>query len=294
MTLGVDPGQREADRQVFPFDRRFPEFRANKLAARCGALGRYVIADGDGFTAPVRAAALSRIRGRLLDESPHLFAADGEALSCALTGERIIIDADGALDAVESRVLPHYLDAFDALCCQVCEDIVVVRRTPERGDAVVALHVCAPSGWAPAEKIGLSFDALHRVVPGMERVRAASAGLVRAMIEQPSPTVRFNWGIQFGDDRLNAHPLTTLPASQVTQGPAYLRIERQILLGMPEVDAALFTIRVIHTPLAEIRVDPGRRAALRSALLSMSPETRRYKGLAGDCFEDALSQIQGP
>ena len=49
--------------------------------------------------------------------------------------------------------------------------------------------------------------------------------------------------------------------------------------GLPEVDAALFTIRVGFHEDSEILSRPELKDPLLSALHSMSPEIRAYKGL---------------
>ena len=45
--------------------------------------------------------------------------------------------------------------------------------------------------------------------------------------------------------------------------------------------ASLFTIRTYLYDVADLRRDPATRDPLVAALLSMTPESRAYKGLAG-------------
>jgi hypothetical protein len=123
----------------------------------------------------------------------------------------------------------------------------------------------------------------------MEKSRSAARSIVSIMVER-EPTVRFTWGIEW-DDRLNQHPETPpasddamrdLPVPQdMPPEPFYLRVERQVIWGLPEVNAAVFTVRVYQTPASVLRADRANREALHSALLSMSLESRQYKGLAG-------------
>ncbi|HEU4751688.1 MAG TPA: heme-dependent oxidative N-demethylase subunit alpha family protein, partial [Armatimonadota bacterium] len=182
---------------------------------------------------------------------------------------------------------------------QVPEDLAVVRTSPERGEWLAAVHVCAPSHWAPAEKLGRDFPGVHAPVPGFERVNAAAPALVEAMVRR-GPFVRFGWGIS-GDDRLNHHPEPPEGISreawhpQPFTGPGepfYVRVERQVLWGLPEVGASLFAIRLSFVPAGEIRADPRLREGLRSALRSMSPASRAYKGLAG-CCEEIIGWLGG-
>ena len=171
---------------------------------------------------------------------------------------------------------------FNHFCQNVCEDIAVVRRSPERGDWNAALHICAPSHWAPEEKIGKNYAATHAPVPGTERSRAAASSLVDIMVNR-GPFVRFTWGLAF-DNRLDCHPRHGKTAFDGKN--LWFRAERQILLPLPALNAAIFLIR-LH--LYDARTVPT--APLLAALESMSPEARAYKGLSGD-WERVLSWLR--
>jgi hypothetical protein len=113
------------------------------------------------------------------------------------------------------------------------------------------------------------------------------------------PQVRFVWGIS-GDDRLNHHPepppgipREEWPRAPFRTGgpPFHLRVERQVLWPLPEVGASLFAIRVSFWRAEEIAADPRKRELLRRGLLSMSPESRRYKGVDG-CFDELVRWLE--
>jgi hypothetical protein len=90
--------------------------------------------------------------------------------------------------------------------------------------------------------------------------------------------VRFAWGVTF-DDRLNHHPDKPRTPFDLRDPKAFLRVERQTIWGFPARGAALFTIRTYLYDLNDLRRDPATRDPLIAALLSMSPESRAYKGL---------------
>jgi hypothetical protein len=272
------PGENGAiDTHLFQLTDDFPRFRENTLAARRQWPGRHVLFDDfDPITA---AAVCERIVAQLIAESPEWFVRDGDTLHCRLTDERLHFDADYRL-----RTPSPYNNLFDALAAQVSEDLVVVRRSKARGDWNAALHVCAPSHWAPEEKVGRDYRATHAPVPGVERSRAAAPVLVQTMVTR-GPFVRFTWGIAF-DDRLNCHP--ALPKTVFDGENVWLRVERQVLWPLPPVDAALFAIRLYLTDARTLGADD--RAALRQALLSMSDESRRYKGLESS-FDAVLAAL---
>jgi hypothetical protein len=262
-------------------------------------------------------AAIGFLLSRLPREWPQAFHLATEpnrvVLTCRLTSKRILFapETDGfALLGVEPDGAPPFACALDALISQIPEDLAIVVRDPtvpsDRGaisgrDRLAFLHVCSPSHWAPEEKAGLDFRALHAPVPGFERLARAAGPLVEAMI-QKGPFVRFVWSF-VTDRRLNHHPEPppnwelsawrgrAFDASKPeSEAPFYLRIERQVTWGLPAAGAALFFIRVSFIDGRALRADPERRARLLSALHSMTPESRVYKGVSG-CFEELINWL---
>jgi heme-dependent oxidative N-demethylase alpha subunit-like protein len=290
--LGTDFGHGAADGRVFQIDWDFPRYRENKLRCRAERLSKYV---GLQDLKPTVAAASARfVAARLAQEYPSLFAweADGDGsgrLECRLTRERLAFDPEMCLADVEAEepAEPAYADAWDALACQVPEDLALVCTGPEGRDRLTAFHVCSPSHWSAEEKLGRDFAAVHAPVPGMEPVLRVAGSMVDAMVHR-GPFVRFVWSIS-GDRRLNGHPEPPpgVPLSHwrhpafdpAMKPPFYLRVERQVTWGLPEVGAAVFVIRLSFTDAREIRANPEERRQLLSALRSMSPESRRYKGI---------------
>lgn len=205
----------------------------------------------------------------------------------ALTDDLSAIEetVTAALNARLAQEWPEHArhaTGFDDFCQQVPEDIAVVRHTPERGDWNAALHISAPSHWAPEEKLGQNYATTHLPVPGTERSRAAADSLVEIMIHR-GPFVRFTWGLAF-DDRLDCHPRHGKTAFDGEN--LWLRVERQVLLPLPECAAALFLIRLHLYPIRTVAPEP-----LLAALESMSPEARTYKGLSAD-WERLLSFVR--
>jgi hypothetical protein len=167
---------------------------------------------------------------------------------------------------------------------QIQADLALIVRGPAGTDFNAAIHLCAPSHWAAADKIGKSFFESHAPIPGFNAVNAAASRLVDTLITK-GPLVRFVWGVE-SDDRLNHHPVAPLGEDQkewdgrlFDRGRFWVRTERQTTLGLPEVDATLFYIHVQTVPDTLVLQSPELTDALRAGLLSMSPEARRYKGV---------------
>jgi hypothetical protein len=275
--FGKDLGGGAADEKLFQFDRTFPQFRAAKLASRAERLEKYFC------TADLPPDTLFDINAfiirRLITEHPTLFRETSHGLYCALTDETLAIGHG------------HVPRALDALACQVQEDLAIVSTSPDRGHWLSAAHICFPNGWAPAEKVGHSFAAVHEPVAGMAEMNRRGEEFVNIMTRATDGLVRFAWGVTF-DDRLNHHPDKPRTPFDPANPRAFLRVERQTIWGFPSRGAALFTIRTYLYGLADLRRDPATRDPLVAALISMSPESRAYKGLAGhfDQLMTSLSQ----
>lgn len=146
-----------------------------------------------------------------------------------------------------------------------------------------ALAVCLPSHWAPEDKIGRSFAAVHGPVADNATLVAAGRHLMR-LVCQPQRWERFVWNITAqGDHDMHPrrHPKTGWPedAKALIAG-AFWRTEQQSFIPLPDRQQAVFTIHVDVQPLAVAIDRPERAAALHASLASMSPAVLEYRGLA--------------
>jgi hypothetical protein len=98
-----------------------------------------------------------------------------------------------------------------------------------------------------------------------------------------------SWAIE-SDDRPNHHPdappdqdPTEWWGRQFTESRQFwVRVERQCTIPMPEVGAAIFTIRLSWVPGSLIVANEAWRLPLREALEGMTDDEREYKGLSQD------------
>ncbi|MBT9551249.1 MAG: DUF3445 domain-containing protein [Hydrogenophaga sp.] len=184
----------------------------------------------------------------------------------------------------------------DALAQGLQEDFVILNDEPE-GEAVARttmrtrfLSVCFPSNWAPAEKLGLDFAAIHAPVADNALLQAGGQGIVDMAFRQAS-MLRHVWLLTPNGD-LAQHPETrrTRWEDAVAQADStgqrlidqvFFRVERQTTLPLPALRRGVFFIRVMVCPLTEaLAVSPGRAGELREALLSMSEAVVAYRGMA--------------
>jgi hypothetical protein len=163
------------------------------------------------------------------------------------------------------------------------EDIAVL----EGADATLPwLCVCVPSHWAPEDKLGLPFAAVHAPVADNAALLAASRQLVQ-LATSGDRFERFVWTLTPSgryDQHPRRHPREPWPVSLDDAAFAqrcFLRSERQTFLPVGRgTRQAVFTIRVMLQPLAQAVDTPDRARRLHDALASMSEAVLAYKGLA--------------
>jgi hypothetical protein len=159
--------------------------------------------------------------------------------------------------------------SFDQIALQLREDLVV-HRIDDNQDFVCLAHICFPSNWHPEEKIGKSFVEIHQDVPLMRLDN--SKKLVEAMIYK-SPYERSVWTIIF-EYSINGHPIYQKKEFDIKNPEIYVRWERQIIIGFPEIKAVLFVI--CQNIIEENDINKN---ALYQSLKNMKREHILYKGL---------------
>ncbi|BAZ05776.1 heme-dependent oxidative N-demethylase family protein [Calothrix sp. NIES-3974] len=290
--FGYDFGNGDGDRHLFQIDASFDFYHQTKLTARRENLYKYF--QTCNYADNINREVIKLIVSRLLSEYPQYFHREdlptGDfALHCLLTQETLNFDQQGFLKTVSpANPIPKYTYGLDAIACQIQEDVTVICRHPDTGQNwVSAIHLCFPNHWSAAAKIGQDFTTIHQPVAEIAPINRRADSLVKGMI-YGQPMVRFAWGIST-DTYLNHHP-EPAPGFDaqfwsgrrfcLDQPQLYLRIERQVIWGLPQVHAALFTIRTYFRDCAVICQDIHLRNQLISAIKSMSQESLIYKGLS--------------
>lgn len=318
--LGFDLGRGHWDQKTFQIGPEFAKYRGNKLECRQENPSKYLVQKDLGASTKLSISLL--ILRKLQTEYPDLFLEEtvtlGQRLFCTHTGDQAIFDKEwrlvqfqwgfenqtgamaNALDEQpKAQAIPAPVDLLDFLSFQVPEDLVLVSASSDKSkDWLSYLNVCSPTHWSPEEKLGQSFLQVHAPVPGIEKLLRSSSQLTEAMITK-GPYVRFVWSF-VTDTRLNHHPVAPTGEDpvwwkgrsfdQTKSEPFYFRAERQTTWGFPEFNTALFLIRISFFSATEIRADEKKKAQLLSALQSMTPESRAYKGVA-HCFDQLCSWL---
>ncbi|AMO24713.1 hypothetical protein GCM10027034_09480 [Ramlibacter solisilvae] len=187
-------------------------------------------------------------------------------------------DPTPALQAIAERV-PG--DTPLELACE--QDLAVLD-----GDSATLPWLCVsvPSHWAPEDKVGLHFAALHAPVADNAALLAASEPLVR-LVTSGECWERHVWTISPSgryDQHPRRHPREPWPAPDDAQAFAqrcWLRVERQTFFPVGRgTRQAVFAIHVMLEPLPAVAGVPGAARRLHDSLASMTDAVLAYKGLA--------------
>jgi hypothetical protein len=153
--------------------------------------------------------------------------------------------------------------------------------TEENGQYVMrAAVICFPSSWSPETKLGRPIHEIHVPVPTLNRDLGARIDTFLASLKPGAAWERANWGLSASPE-LNQHPTRDnrrlVPPFGLEE--AWVRIEDQILLRLPETGGILFGIRLQNLSLVEIRQHPQATAGLHRAIATMPDEVAEYKSI---------------
>jgi dimethylamine monooxygenase subunit A len=192
-------------------------------------------------------------------------------------------DPQPALAAIAARARAEGLAAEGPIELAFEQDFAVLESG---GTTLPWLCVCVPSHWAPEDKLGLPFAAVHAPVADNQALVAAGTQLVR-LVTGGDTFERFVWTVTPSgrhDQHPRRQPRAPWPATpdpQAFAAQCFLRAERQTFFPVPGVPGqAVFTIHVMLQPLEQaVRTrDDARR--LHASLASMSEAVLAYKSLA--------------
>lgn len=148
------------------------------------------------------------------------------------------------------------------------------------------LCVCVPSHWAPEDKLGQPFAAVHAPVADNQALLAAGRQLVQ-LVTGGERFERFVWTVT-PSGRHDQHPRRqprepwpATPDAEAFARQCFLRAERQTFFPVPGAPGqAVFTIRVMLQPLADAVATRDDARRLHDSLASMTGAVLAYKSLA--------------
>jgi len=239
--FGTDFGNGDADRQYFQIDAQREYYLREKRAVNPA---RHRVLARDDAERAAHASVLAWIGATLREEHPDLF--------------------------------PAPPASYREIGAQVQEDLVVIHRRADDGNAAIMVEVSFPSDWYPDRIADTDFRFIHGPVPGFADTDAQQRSLISAMIDR-GPYVRFVWTLK-PDDFLDHHPREGRHPTWAETGAGFLRVERQLTVPFAAVNASLFLIRTYIYSFDSL--DAEHRQRLSEAVLAMPEDAARYKNIA--------------
>jgi hypothetical protein len=175
----------------------------------------------------------------------------------------------------------HHLNTFcgfdvntslPELCVKLEEDVAILKD-----GHLHAIGFCFPSGFYPAQKLGLSFFDMHLPVGDGETLRRSSEKVSALISKQDAMFRRYVWTLT-SLPSLSQLPSYTRSTPQ-SISDLYFRTETQTTVGIGG-DICLFFVKINMHPLQEVWDDPEKRTLIVDSINSMSEAVLDYKNLA--------------
>jgi len=174
----------------------------------------------------------------------------------------------------------HHLNAYcgfdinttlPEVCVRLEEDVAILKD-----GHLHAIGFCFPSGFYPAQKIGLSFFDMHLPVGDGETLRRSSEKVSALISKQDAMFRRYVWTLT-SLPTLSQLPGYTRPRPQ-SINDLYFRTETQTTVGIGG-DICLFFVKVEMHPLLQVWDDLEKRRLIVDSIHSMSEAVLDYKNL---------------
>ncbi|KAK6334217.1 hypothetical protein TWF696_002718 [Orbilia brochopaga] len=174
--------------------------------------------------------------------------------------------------------------ALAIIATTVEDDILILQQDPaEDVYRLTAFIACFPNGFDSSEKMGMTLREIHKPVPLFREKLAPSMDRYFGKLEVGRWVKRLNWTVSTHEKLslpIGNHIYAGEPVPQelewVDLNKTYLRVERQVLLRLPESKAMAFFVKTYMTPLAQIKAE-GQGDALATAIEGMPEKLAFYK-----------------
>lgn len=223
----------------------------------------------DFFAPSAPPAAVLAERARWLQQEPSRYA------TLTAEGRPLLREFAAMMSGWGMGAVVDALDLGRAFDC----DVLLLSREGAGDFRLRGGALCFPTGWALEEKLGLTLDEIHGVVPGLNPALGAS---IRQFLGRLKPGVAYfrdNWGLA-ATDELNLHPARAIPPPdlEVRLDQLWLRVEHQALVALPATGGIVFGIRIALHRLDDV-AKTAAVGGLRHALATMPAELAAYKRL---------------
>jgi len=157
------------------------------------------------------------------------------------------------------------------ICIRLEEDVAVLKD-----GFLQSIGFCFPSGFYPAQKLGLSFFDMHLPVGDGETLRRSSEKVSALISKKDAMFRRYVWTLT-SLPSLSQLPSYTKPVPQ-SINDLYFRTETQTTVGV-DGQICLFFVKVDMHPLQQVWDDAVKRQMIVESFNSMSDTVLTYKNL---------------
>jgi hypothetical protein len=216
---------------------------------------------------------ISKYQGEVFNKQPDPSYLMQKKVALDRFGDQVLSILPSATDSINNicQYLGKGTTDLKDLALQLEEDIAILRRGLLEG-----ICFCFPSGFIPAEKIGMNFFDMHLPVANGERLRSASEKVTALISKEGNMFRRFVWTVT-ALPGLSQHPALVRP-EPASIDDLYFRTETQTTIGLRD-ELCLFLVKVEMYPLKRVWEEKEKREILLDSINSMTEETLTYKNL---------------
>lgn len=216
--------------------------------------------------------------GYMFTKWPQYFERQGQ------TVKNLIKNTEFPATALKSKKSPKQLLQY--LTENVEEDFILLEYSEKEEEYIAkACTFIAPSGFVPAEKIGIKLTDIHGPVPNYDTKLKLSMNRYFQRLEIGQIVKRFNWTIQNSDEiylpkgshAAKGEKVQRLRAKDLDfDHTVNFRVERQTLSRLPKSRFIVFTIRTYLTPVSKLKAE-GLGEKLVEAIHGLPDYIQQYK-----------------
>jgi len=189
---------------------------------------------------------------------------------------------DNVLIWFNENVFNKKIDNFMQLSQALENDMIIIRPYQDTYK-IIAASVCFPSNWDVGEKVGLTINESHMIVPKLNEQLQDKINKGLKLISDNKSYKRYNLGLA-ASNVLNQHPklnsVKRLGASEINSlNDVYYRLEEQVFMKIPNTDGILFNIKIITDTIESISDDYELILGLKKWLETMDVNIAEYKSL---------------
>lgn len=207
-----------------------------------------------------------RNTGPVFISPPNQKIIQDKKIQLELYGTDLWAQTDSSIVRKAAEYCNVYTDNIVDLALRLEEDVAIMYQ-----GKLSAICFCFPSGFKPAERVGMMLGDIHKPVADGELLVRASPGIARVMTEQPSFR-RYVWTVT-NNPNLSNHPNERIQQIPRTINDLYFRWETQTTARVDN-NTSLFFVHVNVVPLREVW-----NHKILDSINTMSDSVLEYKNL---------------